>query len=405
MEIAVIGAGLLGCGAALELAARGARITLIEALDEPLRGAALANEGKLHFGHIYARDDSLATARLMLQGALAMAPALRRWLDDSSVECLPRGAPYRYAVHRDSLSPPEAIGAHYQACARLAREMLGTGRVDCFGADPREESRRIPLGSDCNPACVQALFQTTEISLDNRAMAALLRARVLAEPRITLLAATRVTRAEADADGTTLHMQGGQRRRFAHTINASWESRLALDASLSIAPPPEWTFRLKYVVHLRGMRPLGFPPSTICLGAFGDVVMLPDGEALLSWYPAGRRAVSQELAPPDWPRGMQGEAAQALREQMLAGLSEVFPPLLALRDDPAFAQGVVQGGVIYARGTRDVHEASSGLHARSAIGRQSHGRWHSVDPGKWTTAPFFATEVAEHIMPRQRQVA
>lgn len=408
MEIAIIGAGLLGSGASLELAARGHRITLIEALDEPLRGAAIANEGKLHFGYVYGRDTSLATARLMLRGALAMAPALRRWVDDGSVDRLPRGAPYRYAVHRDSLSTPDELAGHYAACAELARGVLGQGPVDCFGADPRDAPRRIPLREDTNPALIQAMFQTSEISLDCNALADLLRPRLLSEPRITVLARTRAMRAQADPDGITLQLdgpEGPQHRRFAHVINASWESRLALDATLGIAPPPEWLFRLKLLVHVHSRQNFPLAPTTICLGAFGDVVVLEGGRTLLSWYPAGRRATSQAIAPPDWPRRLEGDAAQAIRKAMVDGLGELFPPLLALHDDPALAASAVKGGIIYARGTQDVHDPASGLHGRAAIGRHSVGRWHSVDPGKWTTAPLFAMEVADHIAPRQRMVA
>src|SRR3989442_11482856 len=49
-EIAVIGAGVVGCAVALALARRGATVSLLEAEPEPALGASGANSGILHTG-------------------------------------------------------------------------------------------------------------------------------------------------------------------------------------------------------------------------------------------------------------------------------------------------------------------------------------------------------------------
>lgn len=408
MAIAILGGGMLGCCAALELAARGLRVVLVEAGAELLRGAAWANEGKLHFGHVYPRDTSLATARLMLRGALHAGPALRRLLGGAEVEKFRHGNPFRYAVHRDSLSSAEAVAGHYAACAALAREELGGRPADCFGADPREPTRRVPVTDDCEPMMIRALFQSPELSLDNRAIASALCAVVMAEPRIEVLLGRRATAARLAPDAVEVDLRAPdgavQQRRFDHVINATWRSRLALDATVGLAPPPEWVFRLKFLVRLQAAR-AGIPNTSICVGPFGDVTAAM-GRLMLSWYPVARLAASNDITPPeDWPTQLEGDAAQALALRVVEGLGALFPPLLALRDDPALAAAEVSGGVIYAEGGGDVHEPGSGLHARSRIGRRSLGRWHSIDPGKWTTCPLFATEVADHIAPASRQAA
>jgi hypothetical protein len=53
--------------------------------------------------------------------------------------------------------------------------------------------------------------------------------------------------------------------------------------------------------------------------------------------------------------------------------------------------------VIYALGTTDVDDASSELHARSAIGLQSRGRYHSLDTGKYTLVPYWGKRVADRV--------
>lgn len=409
MVTAVLGGGMLGCCAALELAARGQRVLLVDAAPALLRGAAQANEGKLHFGHVYPRDQSLATARLMLRGALHAAPALRRWLGGGDVERFRDGQPFRYAVHRDSLSSPDEVAHHYEQCTALAAQSLGGRAADCFGADPREPTRRIALATDCEPGLIQALFQSPEISLDNRAIATALEAAVRAEPMIELALGHRALSATVQPDGVEVALQEPDgthvRRRFDHVVNASWTSRLALDSTVGLTPPAEWLFRLKFLVRLTGAR-VTVPNTTICVGAFGDVTAPGDSRLMLSWYPAGRLAASSAISPPaDWPMRKVGEAARALTQRVVEGLGALFPPLLGLLEDPSLETAEVSGGVIYAQGGSDVNDAASALHSRHAIGRRSLGRWHSVDPGKWTTCPLFATELAEHIEPAARRAA
>jgi len=63
-SVAILGGGLTGCCTALVLAERGARVTLFDRADSLFARTSLHNEGKIHFGYVYARDSSLATARL-----------------------------------------------------------------------------------------------------------------------------------------------------------------------------------------------------------------------------------------------------------------------------------------------------------------------------------------------------
>src|SRR5687767_3512683 len=78
MRVAVLGAGIMGCSAALCLAQRGARVTLLDAAAQPCTGASRWNEGKIHLGYLYAADPSMATARRVLDGGLAFKPLIER---------------------------------------------------------------------------------------------------------------------------------------------------------------------------------------------------------------------------------------------------------------------------------------------------------------------------------------
>src|SRR5436305_7093386 len=78
MHVGVLGGGLQGCCAALALAERGARVTIIDRNEALMSRTAVANEGKIHLGYMYAGDPTLSTARTMLRGAFAFAPFFQR---------------------------------------------------------------------------------------------------------------------------------------------------------------------------------------------------------------------------------------------------------------------------------------------------------------------------------------
>ena len=143
--VVVLGAGLAGASVALELAARGLPVTLVERDARPFGRASLRNEGKIHLGLIYANDPSLATARLQLRGALRFGALLRRWLGPAAA-ALPLSTPFHYVVARDSLLDADALEAHYDAVQRLYDEArAGDRALDYLGAAPAQLARRVDL--------------------------------------------------------------------------------------------------------------------------------------------------------------------------------------------------------------------------------------------------------------------
>src|SRR6187549_2139617 len=99
MRIAILGAGLQGCGIALEFARRGIKTDLYDLGQACLTGASREHEGKLHLGFVYGNDPSLATAKLMVRGALSFEPIVRQWLG-SELDRIPISRPFFYAVAR-----------------------------------------------------------------------------------------------------------------------------------------------------------------------------------------------------------------------------------------------------------------------------------------------------------------
>ena len=110
MQVGVLGGGLQGCCIALALSARGANVTLFDQNEVLLSRTAVANEGKVHLGYMYAGDSTLSTAKTMLAGALAFAPFLERHLG-KPVRSFLVSVPAIYVVHRDSQVSGERPGS------------------------------------------------------------------------------------------------------------------------------------------------------------------------------------------------------------------------------------------------------------------------------------------------------
>ena len=193
-------------------------------------------------------------------------------------------------------------------------------------------------------------------------------------------------------------MKGNGLGPYDHIVNCAWAGRPAIDESAGLPIEGPWTFRMKYYLSTTAPPdgPL-VPSTTVVLGAFGDIVDYGNTEFYLSWYPAGRRGWSTDLAPPSWPtRPLPADANDIARETMM-NLEDVYPGVARLAtlegDGP-----VVRGGVIFSLGDTDVDDPDSGFHRRSNVGVASSGSYHSVDTGKYTTAPLFAVAAADRVL-------
>lgn len=205
MRAAVVGGGLQGCCIALELTARGVPVDLYERNPRLMDEASSHNEGKVHLGYVYAQDRSFRTARLMIRGALAFEPLLRRWLGDA-VDRIPVSTPFDYVVHRKSLIGPEGFEHHASRAAETARELLDGGPVSYFGCDPTRAMEPLSPSqmTDRYAGDVVAAYRTEEIAIDSTVLADIVRARVATEPQVTALLGRPVTAVTETADGVIL---------------------------------------------------------------------------------------------------------------------------------------------------------------------------------------------------------
>lgn len=388
----------MGCCAALELADRGASVTLFEATPNLLGQASAAGEAKIHLGYVYAHDRTRETTRLMIRGALAFSPFFRRHLGGEAA--LQASRPFYYAVHRDTMVPAAEFADHLRATSDDVREIGGSAPADYFGRDPATPPRQLSdteRGSIFDPTLVAAAFETEEIALATGPLYTVLRQRLTNDPNIEVRLESPV-QSVAD-NGQSLSVQSGSAvERFDHVLNASWAGRLAIDAAMGMLPSRRWLFRYKHGIHLPAGTLDGEVVSvTISLGPFGDCVSYADGGMYLSWYPVCMTGQSGEISPPDWLMTPGKAERDAILHGSVEALAALVPGLQGL-DREKLARAQVMGGVIYALGKLDIDRHESELHCRDAIGLTSKGRYHTVDTGKLTMAPWFAERCAERIL-------
>lgn len=387
---------------ALELARRGDSVLLIDRDSAPLNRASRRNEGKIHLGLTYAADRSLATAELQLRGALSFMPLLERWLGPAA-HTLRRSSAFFYLVADDSILPPAELAEHYSQVETLYRNQIAQDpRLSYMGSRPADLVR--PLDPDeiavrFKSGCFSAGFSTEEVAVDTDQLADLVTAALRASPRITFLPQHEVRelgRVNGRVRASGWSPAGSWELAADQLVNATWESRLALDVSIGLDPPAGWLHRLKYRVLVRLPSQLRRAPSaTVVLGRYGDVVVRRDGTAYLSWYPAGLRGWTDELAPPpEWDAPCRGQSAGCREEvarQTLQGIDAWYPGI------GSATPFQIDAGAIVAYGRSDVDHRESELHDRTRIGVRSEAGYHSLDPGKLTTAPLFAVEAAERV--------
>lgn len=365
--------------------------------------ASLRNEGKIHLGLIYANDSSFETARLQLTGALRFRRLLQRWFGKDANK-LHTSTSFTYLVARDSVLDADALQSHY---ARVEKEYKAQceldPELDYLGLRPATLARKLSvIPREFSPDFFQAAFATPELAIDTDQLAELIQRALRASSLVDFRGGHCIRTIER---GNSLRIEGdGPEGKFAlkadQVVNATWERRAALDRGMGLAARPGLLHRLKFRVLARVPAEMERGPSaTMVLGRYGDVVIRPGGLSYLSWYPTGMRGWTSEIEPPRaWDEACRGtpdaEVAREVSEFALRHIDEWYPGI------GRSCIALVDAGAIVAIGETDVDDASSVLHHRKAIGVTSLENYHTVDPGKLTTAPLFAMEAADRVAER-----
>jgi hypothetical protein len=384
-QVAIVGAGITGCLTAIQLADSGFEVVLMDRAGEAMSSTSRWNEGKIHLGYCYLGDPTLATARLMLDGAAGFVEGIERstgrrlrneWFSE----------PVIYVVDPDSQFPVDELWGRSRQLAGILAERArsesglrryadGPSVLSCL--QPDAAAQATGLGR------ISAAWRTSERCIAPGPVAALIREAV-AERRIPLVTAT-ARRISSEGKGWVVEAEPESFSARA-VVNASWESRTLLDRDVAEAPGPR-SIRYKYALFGKGLKSIRrLAPSTRIIGRFGDVTPYGNGEAYLSWYPAGLAGLSDDGTPPEHVE----PSLATLKAQTLAGLG-LSPEVL----EAAQASWEVRGGYVIAHGSGDIDRPSSLLHYRDRFGAfELAPGYVSVDTGKYSCGPMLASRAA-----------
>lgn len=240
-QIAVLGAGLAGCAAALQAARCGLKVDLFDRLPYPMRAASLHNEGKLHLGYVYAADPDRATHQRLTMGSL-------RFLFDIEVLTgVPRTTAsvsrrFHYAAPHDSLFSVDAIEAHFEAVDENVLQLLRDGAP--YPVAFSRSLRVTPGEVGLSDSSVSAAFETSEVALETGWIADLVGAAVLSMPQITFHGSHEICSAGIESNGARIEWMGPEAsgsRQYCGVINALWQDRARLDAKAGLdSPLDQW---------------------------------------------------------------------------------------------------------------------------------------------------------------------
>jgi glycine/D-amino acid oxidase-like deaminating enzyme len=395
--VAILGAGIQGTCVALALAARGCRVELFDRTPQPVTQASLWNEGKIHLGLIYAKDPRNRTSELMLRGALHFDSALQRLTGRSRPTDL-LSAPFCYLIHRTSQLSADAVAAHFEAVASQYRAIRGDTSLSYF--DHRSDSVWEPVSdrdrrAEYDDGLITAAFRTIELSVNPLIVAGMFRQAVTEQHRIQFHPNCQVDRVVIDSASrpSIAIASEGTLGPYDDVVNTLWQERLRVDATAGFHPARPWLHRFKLAIHTTGARGPALPSATIMLGEYGDIVDFGGGRHYLSWYPACKLGEWRDLQPP-MPM-IDNAIKQRALDATIAALGAIVPAVASV--DLSGATIEIAGGYILAWGQTGIADPRSELHGRGDIGIHSHGRYHSIDTGKYGMAPYFADMLADRI--------
>jgi glycine/D-amino acid oxidase-like deaminating enzyme len=403
MRVAIIGGGLTGACAALELAERGCSVDILEAGSTLVSKASFWNEGKIHLGFVYAKDASGKTARTMIRGALQFRPLMCRWIDSASIDAA-LSTPFHYAVHRDGMLQATAVRAHFarvkdlfEAERRLpGRSYLAPVEGPLWRRLDERQRNEVYEGT-----LIEDAYLTGERSIDPRRVAGEITKAVDRAVHIDALTGATVTAVSIGDKGrvTVCFTRDGHghRETYDQVVNASWQNRLAIDATAGLNVSRRVIHRYKVALHeTRAYAGPAMPSTTFIVGCFGDTVSFAD-RTYLSWYPSGHILTSTSLRPPAHPPDVVPFDEGAMIASTTRELSRLIPSHRRHLQDAA-RRWLVGGGYITAWGSTGIEDPTSRLHERYQVGITSHGPYHSVDTGKYTLAPLLAHETCARVL-------
>lgn len=392
---AVLGGGMQGCCVALMLSKLGFQVKLYDKSTALMRRASANQEGKIHLGFVYARDQKMVTARTMIEHAMQFAPALESLI--GPIDWEPHLSERFYCgIHGDSSITLDAHFRHFKALQEIYEEVLDDAHCHYLGRRPQRIWREDTPLCFVGKSLVNAVY-TEESAVHPGWMRNIIINAIKSNPDITTFLQHGI--ADVENANASFRIHGNnQNGRWKHTadivVNCLWEGKQSIDRALGFEYSEDWITRVKYGFMLDATPPLHALPSlTLTHGPFGDIVNYPyDKSIYINWYPSCMTYLgNHDQLPAEWEEVCEGkhspELVQRILQESKMALSEYVPELRDLKLKQVMA------GAIMGQGKTDISDRESGLHRRHGIGVVEYDNYYSIFTGKFTSAPANAMQL------------
>jgi glycine/D-amino acid oxidase-like deaminating enzyme len=376
---------MLGSSLAVLLARHGARVTLFDAAERPMSRAGRWNEGKIHLGYIYAADRTLNTARKLIPGGQLFKPIVESIIESQIEGHLTCGEEF-YLTHTDSVVDPATMLGYLNAVWELNGEMSKK-------ATKPTRLTQSELGQISDNPKLVAGFRIPEQSVNTSWIADRITARLTADNAIEIKCDCIVKSAGKGARGWSVVTRDGNFNGFDVVVNALWEGKSAVDEATGYGSGERLSYRYRASIFMK-VAHSGLGNVVITTGPFGDTKNYEDGSVYLSWYPAGLLLDCRQAHAPATPV-IDGIHEIDIRSRTIDALSGFFPAVANL--PVAASEMAVRGGWVVAHGGGLLSDLSSQLHRRDEFGVSRYGSYYSVDVGKYSVAPWLASQLANEL--------
>ena len=386
----IIGAGIQGCVAALQLEKLGFRVQLVEKCHDIFTRASLNQEGKIHLGMVYALDESMATGHKIIEDALFFAPLFEELIDAPVRWDAMASTPFHYLVERNSLLDADSLAERYALLENIYAEKIRDKDLHYLGERPVQYYSRVQLPKSINPAIFSGAFLTPEKAVDPKSVKELIWNRLRSRNNITIYLRHDVCGIDTDDAGFVVTCRFNDDKdvllKSDIVVNATWEAKRKVDAMVGIEEERPWTVRMKMGFFLPPAVEKVLPTFVIVHGPYGDHVNFPrQNYRYLSWYPVCRIGITESLIIPDtWESilsgNLKGIDVSQIGEAALRALDNISM-------DSANRITDFRVGSIVAYGTRDINVLESGLHHRSETAVEEHNGYFTINTSKFTSAP------------------
>ncbi|MGH7400344.1 MAG: FAD-dependent oxidoreductase [Candidatus Rokuibacteriota bacterium] len=393
---AVLGAGIQGCCAALALRQLGFRVRLYDKSRALMNRASANQEGKIHLGFVYARDESMVTARTMIEHALRFAPGLES-LIGTTIDWEPHLSERFYCgIHRDSSLTMDEHVVHFNTLEGIYQEASDDQSLHYLGRRPKRIWSMDAPFRFSGSSLIHAV-RSEETAVHPGWMRHVMVTAVEQDPEIATFVRHDVEQVEKAGGTFTIfgkNMDGAWKTTADIVVNCLWEGKHRIDGALRRDRSSDWITRVKYGFMLDSTPELRDLPSLIIThGPFGDIVNYPhDNAVYITWYPACLAYIGEtDRLPEAWEAACEGHHPPGLARRILddsvAHLAEYVPQLrdLKLRQ--------IMAGSIMGNGKTDISDRESGLHRRHGIGVDASDGYYSIFTGKYTSGPANALEL------------